>query len=261
MAMESIGNLSNYRKMKELRARCAHWEIALCPPGPRCEGLYHAPHPDNEDGEPRIPLDCPHAGKPACPKHADMERVKQAIWMERCGVLKLYRHPEPHMVKEREKIDAYCDHMEENCEEGLGLLLTGGIGSGKTMALSYIVSRARLALPRSAIVVMAIAHQIFDWLCHDPARLQSLTRPDLLLIDDLGSKYRPDWGFSCFEGLVEQRYAMQRATCVSSSLSVAALDDAELLARVMSRWREVLTSVVLPEKDRRKPRTRGAGQI
>jgi len=52
---------------------------------------------------------------------------------------------------------------------------------------------------------------------------------------------------------------MQRATCVSSSLSVAVLEDELLLARVMSRWREVLTSVVLPEKDRRKPRARGAG--
>lgn len=168
-------------------------------------------------------------------------------WMEACGVSKRYRQPLLEKLAGREQIAPYCDELKEHCDEGTGLLLIGGIHSGKTMGLAYIVLRARQELPGSSTVVMATAEHLFDRLCQSPKNLDALAKVALLLIDDLGCQYHPDWGFERFEVLVEARYAEGRATCVATKLSAAELEDSLIMARIMSRWREVMELVLLPE--------------
>lgn len=177
-----------------------------------------------------------------------------ARWMEACGVSKRYRLPLLEKLAGREQIAPYCDELKGHCNEGTGLLLIGGIHSGKTMGLAYIVLRARQELPGSSTVVMATAEHLLDRLCQSPKSLDALAKVTLLLIDDLGCQYHPGWGFERFEVLVEARYAEGRATCVATKLSVDELEDSLIMPRIMSRWWDVLQIVVLPEVDRRQTR-------
>jgi len=176
----------------------------------------------------------------------------QARWMERCGVAKRYREPLCEHLPGRGEIVAYCDRLKANCEEGRGLMLIGGHGTRRTMGLAYIVSEARTALPGSSVVLMTNIHKINGQLRHHPDALAALANVTLLLIDDFGGEHRPDWGFERFDALVEERYSQQRATCVGTKVAVEELENVPLLSRVMSRWGEVMTTVVLPKVDHRQ---------
>ncbi len=66
---------------------------------------------------------------------------------------------------------------------------------------------------------------------------QALIRPTLLLLDDVLSGRLTDWGKAEIAAIIERRYAHERATILTSNLSLTALATA-LDARVSSRIAE-----------------------
>lgn len=153
-------------------------------------------------------------------------------------------------------VNGYIESLGENIRDGKGMILSGGIGIGKTTILSYIAQKARLFGSyvgtkndddkfeplmwegkykirfRSVSMIFSL---IFG---KKEIELSDLETCDLLLLDDFGREYSAEFPVSIFEDFIESRYANMRATCVTTNLSIKQLRGLEKYARIIDRFAE-----------------------
>ncbi len=198
-----------------------------------------------------VPTVCPHFGQSSCSKPPS-EIVQQRVsWAEGAGLPPRYQHPDATRIRNSDPILAYISDLLDNVASGQGVLLSGAVGVGKTMALAFIaVSAQGILQPHSVRFMFAPA--LFDLLHRDADAVERLSRLDLLLIDDFGREYRgSEWAATRFEALVEARYASYKATCASTNLSPAELAETHAAARVIDRWRQTCTAITIPGSSQR----------
>lgn len=130
--------------------------------------------------------------------------------------------------------DKVLSDLDGFIREGASLVLQGGTGCGKTTAAGIIATEA---LNRGYKVYMATVPEMIG-LMFDPedrAKLENrLNHFDLVVIDDLGSERKTEYGISsCFQ-IVERRVNSGKFTIVTTNLEVKNRDDLEY-QRIMSR--------------------------
>ena len=139
----------------------------------------------------------------------------------------------------------YCDAIHKNLDEGRGLWLQGGPGTGKT-TLAMLVSRQALDAGRSVAIyslpaLLARIRRTFD---AEPGEqsysdlFERLATVDLLHIDDLGAENTTEWVLEQLYALVNERYANQRSLVVTTNLEEDVLEQ-QIGARVVSRLVEM----------------------
>lgn len=159
----------------------------------------------------------------------------------------------------------YCDEMAARLAGGQGLMIGGGMGVGKTQALSLVALAARDVrfqppgepLPRQPVVRYVFGPRLYAaWFRRtqeEPALVVDASRADLLLLDDFDRIHLPpesgDWIAGRVEQLAETRYAWQLATIVTLN-NEAPLGDPRL-QRTLDRWCETMTRVVVAGPTRR----------
>jgi DNA replication protein DnaC len=151
----------------------------------------------------------------------------------------------------RNAVARYCEDIATQVSIGRGLILAGGVGSGKTSILAVIARAAAQARPRlDALFFYAPA--LFDALHKDDREAVGRARScALLLLDDFTTQYATDWTISRFDALSEHRYSRQLATCVSSNLTLRELGKVETWARAVDRWRETCLALETGNKSLR----------
>jgi len=177
-------------------------------------------------------------------KQATLER-----FFERAGIPRHAWSPQLEQVPEsgnmREIVAEYCETLPARIAQGHGLVLTGGVGIGKTSSLALIAK----ALPVGPLAVkFTTAANLFGKL-HRRAQqsreelvlLEDITEAEcsLLLLDDLCREYRSPFALSQFEEVMELRHAHRRATCVTTNVSAEDLRGVPEMERIFDRWREV----------------------
>ena len=130
-----------------------------------------------------------------------------------------------------------------------GLLLAGEPGRGKTH-LGYAFVRAFVRQRRRAAFVTARALQRTVWASYtadggdEKTAIASFTRPDLLVIDDLGHEGKPgDASLSLLLDILDERANYRRPTIVTTNLSgddVATRFDDAMYSRLSAYDRLVL---------------------
>ena len=140
----------------------------------------------------------------------------------------------PTQVRE---LRAYVRDIDANLDQGRGLWLAGGPGTGKT-ALAMIVSKAAIDAGRTVAIyscprLLSVIREsidsggVLDF-------LDRLAEADLLHVDDLGAEHRTEWVLEQLYSIINARYEEQRATLVTSNLDHAAL-SVQLGERIVSR--------------------------
>ena len=192
-----------------------------------------------------------------------------AAYLRLSGVSKRYRTADLHSIQPRdgqEKALEACWKLAENLESGEGLLLVGGVGSGKTLLASAAAVRlakkqaagAREDFKRSfARVTDTLDHLLRPWVqvvstvalfpqlkaCFDGNGraediLEKYKAARLLVLDDLGAEKATEWVQERLFEIIDSRYGECLPLLVTSNLLPAELEG-RLGKRIADRLREM----------------------
>ena len=132
------------------------------------------------------------------------------------------------MTEALEKVKAYVDAWDKMREQQIGLLLLGNVGTGKThaaaCAANALINRqisVRFLHTTDLVQQMKGLHRedLEEFLDH-------LMRPQLLVLDDLGTQRRTDFGMECIFHVVNRRELSGKPMIVTTNLSLPAMRDA-----------------------------------
>jgi DNA replication protein DnaC len=157
----------------------------------------------------------------------------RAISFEHSNVIDMERRC-PTQVRE---VRDFVRNIDANLDEGRGLWLTGGCGTGKTV-LAMIVAKAAIDTGRTVAIYSCprLLSVIRDSIERGGVLdfLDRLAEADLLQIDDLGAEHRTEWVLEQLYTIVNARYEDERSTIVTSNLGRDELAD-QLGERIVSR--------------------------
>ncbi len=124
----------------------------------------------------------------------------------------------------RPKIGKFLEHLDAMMENGLGFLLWGDNGRGKSCAAAVVMKEARrrgytaLFLSAAEMKSAVMNHVRFD---NDETLWERAHSVDLLVIDDLGKGVQDEKGFGdrLLDELVRHRAANLRSTWVTTNMT------------------------------------------
>lgn len=148
----------------------------------------------------------------------------------------------------------YAVDFEDNLHRGMGLLLYGMVGTGKTflaacIANALIDSGYRVRMTNFS----AIADEL--WNAEDKAEyIEHLCKYDLLVLDDLGTERKTDYMDEMVYKVVNARYVAGKPMVVTTNLSTAELGQQQDMAkqRIYDRLIERCLPIQVSGKSRRR---------
>lgn len=134
---------------------------------------------------------------------------------------------------EMEKIRRYTDQWEQMYSRSIGLLLTGGVGTGKT----YMAACAANALiDRGIPVLMTNLARVLNTLTAlysgDRNRyIDDLNRYPLLILDDLGMERSSEFAMEQVYSVIDSRYRSGQPLIVTTNLTLEEMHNPVDMAR------------------------------
>ena len=147
----------------------------------------------------------------------------------------------------------YVNHFDAFCRDGKGLLLYGGVGTGKTyiacMIANALIDKGYPVLVTNFARVLSTLQGTFD----KQEYLDSLNQFDLLIIDDLGIERDTGYAKEQIFNIVDSRYRSGKPMIITTNLSMQKLATESDLAdkRVYDRILERCYPVEVAGKSRR----------
>lgn len=150
-------------------------------------------------------------------------------------------------------IHNFVDRWDEVCEKGLGLLIWGGIGTGKSFAAGCI---ANALIEQGVSVIMMNPSEIMDALYEDKSgTMNKISSCGLLIIDDLGSERDSEFSREQVFKVIDRRLRSGKPLVVTTNLSLKEFkkpqsdDEARIISRLMGTCPQPVQFV---GEDRRK---------
>ncbi|WP_343778849.1 ATP-binding protein [Clostridium sartagoforme] len=123
----------------------------------------------------------------------------------------------------------YIDNFKEIKEEGLGLLITGAVGNGKSY-LSFAIALLKKGVPVVCISINGLLERIKETYSTlgkegEWEIIKLLGNADLLVIDDLVTEQNTEWSISKIYTIIDSRYRNKLPTVVTTNYPVGILKD------------------------------------
>jgi DNA replication protein DnaC len=151
---------------------------------------------------------------------------------------------------------SYVERFNECKREGKGLVIAGGVGTGKTqlmtslglelieryvfVSITFTTCHKFLQLHREAMQD-DMAQEELDSIYYDS---------DLVLIDDIGANRFSDYDIAVFGNFIDERYSKLLPVVLTTNLDIRDLEEC-VGERVISRLKEMCEVVLLTGEDRR----------
>lgn len=131
-----------------------------------------------------------------------------------------------------EKIKEYVSDWETKEKENCGLLLWGGVGTGKSYMAGCI---ANALLEKEVSVQMtnfaAILNDLNSHYSDRNEYIQGLCRNRLLIIDDLGMERGTDYGLEQVYNMIDARYRSNKPLIITTNLTLKEMQNETNVAR------------------------------
>ncbi len=154
-----------------------------------------------------------------------------------------------------EKVKAYVDAWGEMKASGIGLMLWGGVGTGKTY---LAVAVANELLNRGFKVLMRDFSEISNISVFDADEyVSSLSSFDLLILDDLGAERKSEFALQNVFNVVNRRWESGKPLIVTTNLSIREMktltENGELqYQRIYDRIFDMCTPIRVAGSSRRE---------
>lgn len=178
-------------------------------------------------------------------------RVPGRFWDASLGEICAEGDPSPQEIARR-----YMAKLDEMVRRGIGLLLWGPNGRGKTCMAVVIGKEARrrgytvLFGRASELKSMVIERAVFD---ADQSMWARMLSVDLLIVDDLGKGTQDSTGFGArlIDDLLRQRASERKVTILTTNMSPRDQMPQELKQSTMHTLKECVVPVHVAGPDRR----------
>lgn len=142
----------------------------------------------------------------------------------------------------------YAMNYKKVLKDSIGLFINGNPGNGKSYAVcciaNYLLSRG---VPTICISINALLDRIkatYDSSGRgdEESVIRSFCKADFLIIDDLGTELKNEWGSSRIYRIIDERYRNNLPTVITTNLTFANMNK-RYDERVSDRLREMCTRV------------------
>ena len=158
----------------------------------------------------------------------------------------------PQLIKARE----YAERWDDFNREGIGLLLFGNVGTGKSYAAGCI---ANVLIDRMISVPYVSMSDIVNRMQSNfgadrDTYLKQLMRPDLLILDDLGAERNTSYGKERVFDVVNRRLLSYKPMIITTNIALSVMQKATDLdeRRIYDRILEVCVPVLFDGENFRK---------
>lgn len=152
-------------------------------------------------------------------------------------------------------MQSYVEHFDEFKAQGKGLLLYGGVGSGKTYAAcevaNALIDRGHAALVTNFARLSNTLQGMFDG---RQQYIDSLNKFSLLVIDDLAAERDTEYMQETVYNIIDARYRACLPMIITTNLSGSALKNPDSISkeRIYSRLLERCHPIEVNAADRRR---------
>ena len=132
------------------------------------------------------------------------------------------------MTTSLQKIKKYADEWDSVSREGIGLILVGDVGTGKSYAAGCIANE--LLDHMKSVRFVRIVDVVNDLQgCYGEERekyYKNIMSPELLIIDDLGAERNTAFAQECVLDVVEHRISTGKPMIITTNTSVQTMRNA-----------------------------------
>lgn len=140
----------------------------------------------------------------------------------------------------------YIDNWENNYQNGEGLLIFGGTGSGKSHIAAAIANKMiKRGVPTVFVNVVDILDKIKSNFGDNKAVQEikdTIHNADLLILDDMGAEQNSEWAEKILYLIIDGRYNNRKPFIITTNLNVEEL-CIKVGVRTWDRMQEVCTIV------------------
>ena len=162
----------------------------------------------------------------------------------------------PVMTKQLIKAKEYAEKWDDFSREGIGLLLFGNVGTGKSYAAGCI---ANALIDRMISVLYVDMTDVVNRMqgnfgADRDSYLKRLTRPDLLILDDLGAERNTSYGKERIFDIVNRRLLSHKPMIITTNIALSVMQKATDLddRRIYDRVLEVCVPVLFDGENFRR---------
>lgn len=162
----------------------------------------------------------------------------------------------PVMTKQLVKVKEYAEKWDDFSREGIGLLLFGNVGTGKSYAAGCI---ANALIDRMISVLYVDMTDMVNRMqgnfgADRDSYLKRITRTDLLILDDLGAERNTSYGKERVFDIVNRRLLSRKPMIITTNIALSVMQKATDLddRRIYDRILEVCVPILFDGENFRR---------
>lgn len=150
----------------------------------------------------------------------------------------------------------YVANWERAYRDNVGLLLWGGVGTGKSFGAACIANELiEASIPACMVNLSHVLNDLTNFQSVDRNQyIGDLMKYPLLILDDFGEERRTEFANEQIFNVIDERYRSGRPLIVTTNIPLASLKapDSLEMSRICDRLLEMCTPVSFGDKGRRQ---------